>query len=94
MDKLEIDRWLLFNDRKIIDQTGCSSTTTPFIFECSTGKLIANSKYITAETSLSTATVHSGLSRLQELPIISVYDIFALTLNPDKQDKGENKLIF
>ena len=66
---------------------------TPY-FECSTGKLIANNKYITAETSLSTAIVNSGLSRLQELPIISVYDIFALTLNPDKQDKGENKLIF
>ena len=59
------------DDRKIIEQTGRSSATTLLIFECFTRKLIADSKYIVAETGLSPATVNSGLARLQELYIVS-----------------------
>ncbi|WP_419527431.1 Fic family protein [Akkermansia sp.] len=59
------------DDRKIIEQTGRSSATTLLIFECFTRKLIADSKYIVAETGLSPATVNSGLTRLQELHIVS-----------------------
>lgn len=59
------------DDRKDIEQTGRSSATTLLIFECFTRKLIADSKYIVAETGLSPATVNSGLTRLQKLNIIS-----------------------
>ena len=59
------------DDRKIIEQTGRSSATTLLIFECFTRKLIADSKYIVAETGLSPATVNSGLTRLQKLHIVS-----------------------
>lgn len=75
----QIDRQIS-NDRKVIEQTGRSSTTELLIFECFTPKLIADSKYIAAETGLSPATVNSGLSRLQGLNII-------LEITGKKRDK-------